>query len=68
ATKLEVSPLHCLCFEDSFNGMISVKAARMKCVVIPAPDLFNEAKWNAADLILKSLLEFDDHAYDLISQ
>ncbi|PWT72030.1 MAG: hexitol phosphatase HxpB [Bacteroidetes bacterium] len=67
AARLEVNPLHCLCFEDSFNGMIAVKAARMKCVVIPAIDLFNESKWNAADLTLKRLLEFDENAFKLLS-
>jgi hypothetical protein len=30
----------------------------MKCVVIPAPDQINLAKWGAADLKLNSLLEF----------
>ena len=58
ARALEVSPLQCICFEDSFNGLIAAKAARMKCVVIPAPDQFSLAKWGAADLKLNSLLEF----------
>ncbi|MEY2639169.1 MAG: hexitol phosphatase HxpB, partial [Bacteroidota bacterium] len=35
AEQLGVSPLACVCFEDSFNGMIAAKAARMKCVVVP---------------------------------
>ncbi|MGZ5248334.1 MAG: hexitol phosphatase HxpB, partial [Flavitalea sp.] len=33
ANALKVSPLECICFEDSFNGMIAAKSARMKCVV-----------------------------------
>jgi mannitol-1-/sugar-/sorbitol-6-/2-deoxyglucose-6-phosphatase len=56
--RLGSSPLHSLCFEDSFNGMISAKAARMKCVVIPAPELYAQPKWGAADLKLDSLLKF----------
>jgi len=56
--KLESSPLHSICFEDSFNGMISAKAARMKCVVIPLPELYAQPKWGAADVMLTSLLEF----------
>ena len=39
--------------------MIAVKAARMKCVVIPAPDQYTLAKWGAADLKLNSLTEFN---------
>jgi HAD superfamily hydrolase (TIGR01509 family) len=60
ATKLGAGPLQCICFEDSFNGMIAAKAARMKCVIIPAPDQYSLAKWAAADLKLASLLEFSD--------
>jgi sugar-phosphatase len=58
ARALEVSPLQCICFEDSFNGLIAAKAARMKCVIIPTPDQFDLAKWGAADLKLSSLLAF----------
>ena len=60
AEALHSSPLECICFEDSFNGMIAAKAGRMKCVVIPAPQQRNEHKWEAADLKLSSLLNFND--------
>ncbi|MDH7461562.1 hexitol phosphatase HxpB [Chitinophagaceae bacterium 26-R-25] len=60
AEALNSSPLECICFEDSFNGMIAAKAARMKCVIIPAPQQRNEHKWEAADLKLSSLLNFND--------
>jgi sugar-phosphatase len=59
AMALESDPSECLCFEDSFNGMIAVKAARMKCVVIPPAYQLDESRWNAADLTLSSLQEFD---------
>ena len=59
AEQLGVSPLQCLCFEDSFNGMIAVKAARMKCVIIPAPQQHHETRWDAADVKLRSLLDFN---------
>jgi sugar-phosphatase len=55
ALALNSQPIECLCFEDSFNGLIAAKAARMKCVVVPHPDQFNETKWNLADLKLASL-------------
>ena len=59
AEQLDVSPLECLAFEDSFNGMIAAKAARMKCVVVPDTNDYEHPKWAAADLKLKSLNEFN---------
>jgi sugar-phosphatase len=59
AELLKVLPTTCICFEDSFNGMIAAKAARMKCVVIPAPHVHHEGRWNAADRKLSSLLKFN---------
>jgi mannitol-1-/sugar-/sorbitol-6-/2-deoxyglucose-6-phosphatase len=58
AAALAVSPLECLAFEDSFNGLIAAKAARMKCVVIPVADQYALPKWGAADLKLHSLNDF----------
>jgi mannitol-1-/sugar-/sorbitol-6-/2-deoxyglucose-6-phosphatase len=60
AELLAVSPLQCLCFEDSFNGLIAAKAARMKCIIIPEPGQYQLAKWSAADLKLPSLTAFGD--------
>jgi sugar-phosphatase len=60
ADKLNVSPLNCLCFEDSFNGMISVKAARMKCVVIPTATQRHLPYWSAANSKIDSFYEFDE--------
>jgi len=58
AEHLGVSPLECIAFEDSFNGMIAAKAARMKCVVVPAASEFEHPKWAAADIKLRSLSDF----------
>lgn len=66
AQALEVSPLECVCFEDSFNGMIAVKAARMKCIVIPAPHHQQQTRWDAADKKLSSLLDVNDHVLDAL--
>ena len=60
AAALSSNPLQCLAFEDSFNGLIAAKAARMKCVVIPVHDQYPLPKWGAADLKLNSLLEFGE--------
>jgi mannitol-1-/sugar-/sorbitol-6-/2-deoxyglucose-6-phosphatase len=59
AEALGVKPVQCVCFEDSFNGMISAKAAKMKCVVIPAQAEYEKTKWNAADLRIPSLNDFN---------
>ncbi len=59
AGELGLTGLQCIAFEDSFNGMIAAKAARMKCVVVPAASDHDHPKWNAADLKLKRLDEFD---------
>ena len=38
ASKLGIDPTSCLAVEDSFNGAISAKAARMRVVVVPEPE------------------------------
>ncbi len=60
AEQLGVLPVSCICFEDSFNGMLAAKAARMKCVVVPHAAEREQAKWGAADAILSSLEEFTE--------
>ncbi|MBS1670653.1 MAG: hexitol phosphatase HxpB, partial [Bacteroidetes bacterium] len=57
--KLKSNPLQCICFEDSFNGMIAAKAARMKCVIVPHHSQIKEERWAAADLKLSSLQNFN---------
>jgi HAD superfamily hydrolase (TIGR01509 family) len=59
AKKLNVLPQNCLVFEDSLNGIIAAKAARMKVIAVPEPIHFENSKFNIADLKLKSLLDFD---------
>ena len=66
AAKLNVQPMECLCFEDSFNGLIAAKAARMKCVAIPDKHFASQLRWNAADLILTSLEQFDEKKLALV--
>lgn len=60
ARELGAHPTQCICFEDSFYGMIAAKAARMKCIVVPEPKNSKELKWNAADLKISSLLNFNE--------
>ena len=35
AHGMHTNPLACICFEDSFYGLIAAKAAQMTCVVVP---------------------------------
>ncbi|WP_153801180.1 hexitol phosphatase HxpB [Foetidibacter luteolus] len=58
AEELKSSPTECICFEDSFNGMIAAKAARMKCVIVPHHSQLKDERWGAADLKLSSLQNF----------
>ncbi|RXK86947.1 hexitol phosphatase HxpB [Filimonas effusa] len=66
AAKLDVAPTSCIAFEDSFNGMIAAKAARMKCVVVPHHSQLKEERWGAADLKLSSLQNFGQLHLDII--
>lgn len=60
ADTLQVPAVACIAFEDSFNGLIAAKAARMKCVVVPSQEEYHALKWNAADMKLKSLEYFNE--------
>jgi sugar-phosphatase len=55
AERLGSDPQHCITLEDSFNGMIATKAARMKSIVIPAHEYSQDPRWALADLKLQSL-------------
>lgn len=59
ARTLGVSPLHCVAFEDSINGMIASKAARMRSVVVPGANHRQDTRWSLADLQLNSLTELN---------
>ena len=67
ANLLASSPEECLCFEDSFNGMIAAKAAKMKCVVVPSSTQSSSKKWGAADLQLSSLQNFGSLLFESLS-
>ena len=59
AKKLNVLPQNCLVFEDSLNGVIAAKAARMKVIAVPEPIHFENLKFAVADEKLKSLIDFE---------
>jgi HAD superfamily hydrolase (TIGR01509 family) len=59
AAALGVKPERCLVIEDSVNGVISAKAARMKVIAVPDPSDFHNPKFAIADLKLNSLKELN---------
>lgn len=60
AAELGVDPTACVAVEDSFNGAISAKAARMRVVAVPEPTARDSARWGFCDVVLGSLTEFDE--------
>lgn len=59
AAALGSSPLQCAVLEDSVNGMIAGKAARMKVIVVPDAIHFDDPRFALADAKLSSMEDFD---------
>lgn len=59
ADSLKSKPIECVVFEDSVNGMIAGKAARMKVIAVPDALHFDDPRFSLADVKLKSLEDFD---------
>ncbi|MFW5389241.1 hexitol phosphatase HxpB [Yersinia sp. 2542 StPb PI] len=55
AADLGIDPLQCVTLEDSVNGMIATKAARMRSIVIPSLEYRADPRWVLADIKLESL-------------
>ena len=68
AAKLGVDPTLCLAIEDSFFGVISARAARMKVVAMPDPHEFNQPRFGAADIRIRSLTEINDSLFERIQK
>ena len=58
AASLGAKPAECLVLEDSVNGMIAGKAARMKVIVVPDELHFDDPRFSLADRKLRSLEDF----------
>ncbi|CNI10334.1 hexitol phosphatase HxpB [Yersinia pekkanenii] len=57
AAELGIDPLQCVTLEDSVNGMIATKAARMRSIVIPSPEYRSDPRWVLSDIQLDSLVQ-----------
>jgi haloacid dehalogenase superfamily, subfamily IA, variant 3 with third motif having DD or ED len=57
AAKLGVDPMSCVALEDSVNGMVASKAARMRSIVVPAEEGQHDPRFALANVKLRSLAE-----------
>jgi len=57
AAKLGVDPMGCVALEDSVNGMVASKAARMRSIVVPAEEGQHDPRFALANVKLRSLAE-----------
>lgn len=60
AKRLKVEPRQCLVFEDAPSGVLAAKAAHMKCIAVPEPEVKDHPFIQTADIIIDSLEEFDE--------
>jgi sugar-phosphatase len=67
AQKLNIPPQSCLALEDSLNGVLAAKAAHMKLFAIPEAIQQKNPQFALADLILKSLEEFNQPVWDSLN-
>lgn len=58
--EVTILPSSCLAFEDSLNGIIAAKAAKMKVVAVPDPKHFHFQAYAIADMKIPSLTEFGE--------
>jgi sugar-phosphatase len=62
ARRLGVAAAGCLALEDSPNGIVSARAAGMRCVAVPDLLLAGDPRYRQADLVLTSLTGLDEAA------
>jgi len=59
AARLGSAPLDCVVLEDSLNGVIAAKAARMKVIAIPDDRHRDDPRFALADMKVRSLHDVD---------
>jgi mannitol-1-/sugar-/sorbitol-6-/2-deoxyglucose-6-phosphatase len=66
ARQLGTSPLACVAIEDSLNGVIAAKAARMKCIAVPEGPGRGDRRFALADITLASLAELSPGVWEAL--
>lgn len=66
ARKLETPPGQCIVLEDSPNGVLAAKAARMACLAVPDPVMRTRKEFCLADLVLPSLADLTAAALEAL--
>lgn len=59
AQLLDVAPSSCVVLEDSVNGVIAAKAARMRVIAVPPAELRGDPRYSIADLEIENLHDVD---------
>ena len=67
ARKLGVDPTDCVAVEDSPNGLLSAKAAGMRCLAIPEPALRGDPRFELADAVLSGLGEIGEEVWERLT-
>src|SRR5829696_1863822 len=67
ARRLGVAPAECVAVEDSFNGVLAAKAARMKCVAVPEPAQRRDPRFSIADAVLDSLADLNEEVWQRLN-
>ncbi len=67
AKQLGKKPERCLAVEDSVNGLIAAKAAKMKTVAVPESGETENPKYCIADLKLESLEQFSQEHWKMLN-
>lgn len=67
AERLNTKKNNCLTFEDSFNGLLSAKSARMKAVAVLEPFNYDNTRFDFADLKIRSLTEFTEEHFNILN-
>jgi len=65
--KLGVSPENTITFEDSFNGVLSAKSAKIKCIAVPEEINKRNKKFIIADMRLNSLEQFGEEEWNSLN-
>lgn len=68
AKRLKVAPVECLAIEDSLNGVLAAKAAKMTCIAIPDETARQDMRYSIADVRLDSLTRIDSEIWRKISE